>query len=141
MVEFYDLDTSLDSRLANISSRGLVQTGDEVMIGGFIVGGSDVGDVLVRAIGPSLAQYGVEGVLADPTLELHDFTGALIASNDDWQETQKDEIEATGIAPSDSSESAILATVTGGGYTAIVAGANGTIGVALMEVYKLSSSP
>jgi len=141
LVEFYDLDTSLDSRLANISSRGLVQTGDEVMIGGFIVGGSDVGDVLVRAIGPSLAQYGVEGVLADPTLELHDFTGALIASNDDWQETQKDEIEATGIAPSDSSESAILATVTGGGYTAIVAGANGTIGVALMEVYKLSSSP
>ena len=74
------------------------------MIGGFIVGGSYVGDVLVRVIGPSLAQYGVEeGVLADPTLELHDFTGALIASNDDWQETPKDEIEATGIAPSDSS--------------------------------------
>src|SRR5207244_2155745 len=94
LVEFYDLDSSLDSRLANISSRGLVQAGDDVMIGGFIVGGAESGDVLIRAIGPSLAQFNVSGVLSDPTLELHDGAGAVIASNDNWQDTQQAAIEA-----------------------------------------------
>lgn len=137
LVEFYDLDTSLDSRLPNISSRGLVQTGDDVMIGGFIVGGAEDGVVLVRAIGPSLTQYGVAGALADPTLELHDSSGAVVGSDDDWKDSQKADITATGISPTNDKESAILATLAPGNYTAIVRGANDTAGVALVEAYQL----
>lgn len=138
LVEVYDLDRTVDSKLANISTRGLVQTEDNVMIGGIIVLGDSETDVLVRAIGPELTAGGVEGALADPVLELHDQDGVLITMNDDWKETQQAEIEATGLAPSDDHESAILATLTPASYTAIVRGKNDTTGVALVEVYNIS---
>jgi hypothetical protein len=135
LVEAYDLDSAAGS-LANISTRGFVDTGDNVMIGGFIVGSADA-TVLVRAIGPSLTAFGVPGALQDPTLELHDSDGNTLTSNDDWKATQQAEIEATGLAPSDDRESAILATLPPGGYTAIVRGALDTTGVGLVEVYHL----
>jgi len=93
--------------------------------------------MLVRAIGPSLANSGVQNALQDPTLALHDGNGGLIASNDDWKETQRAAIEATGIPPSDDKESAILSTLSPGSYTAIVRGKNNGIGVGLVEVYNL----
>src|SRR5439155_24052911 len=116
------------------------------MIGGFIVAGTESKKVIIRAIGPELTQYGVPNPLADPTLELHDSTGALIASNDNWQHTiiggiitsdQVQDILDSGHAPTDPSESAIIATLPSGNYTAIVRGVNNTIGVALVEVYDL----
>lgn len=140
LVEFYDLDKSLDSRLVNISTRGLVETDDEVMIGGFIVGGAEDGTVLVRAIGPSLAQFNVANALADPVLEIHDESGAIVASNDNWKESQENEIEATGIPPTDDKESATLLSLAPGNYTAIIHGANNTTGVALVEAYQLPPS-
>jgi len=137
LVEVYDLGESSPAKLANISTRGFVQTADNAMIGGFIVGTPDSPKVIVRALGPSLAASGVTNVLADPTLELHDGNGALIASNDNWADTQRTEIEATGLAPPDPREAAIVWTVTPGNYTAIVTGKAGTIGVGLVEVYKI----
>jgi uncharacterized delta-60 repeat protein len=138
LVEVYDLDQTVDSELGNISTRGLVQTDDNVMIGGFILGGStNVTDVLVRALGPSLTSYGIADALADPTLELHSADGTVIASNDNWKDTQETEIEATGLAPSMDEESALLQTLPPGAYTAIVAGVNNTTGVALVEIYNL----
>jgi hypothetical protein len=136
LVEVYDLDQTANSKLANISTRGFVDTGDNVMIGGFI-SGNGVAKVIVRAIGPSLTSFGVPGALQDPTLELHDGTGAIIATNDNWRDTQESEIEATGLAPTDDRESAIVATITPGNYTAIVRGNNDTTGVALVEVYNI----
>jgi hypothetical protein len=136
LVEFYDLDTSLDSRLANISTRGLVQTDDDVMIGGIIVGGMEAGNVLIRAVGPSLR---VSDPLDDPTVELHNESGEVIGSNDNWGDSQKDEIEATGIPPIDPKESVLLTTLSPGNYTAIVRGAHNSVGVALVEAYKLAS--
>jgi hypothetical protein len=142
LVEAYDLDSTAGSKLANISTRGPVLTDDDVMIGGVIVVGAETQKVIVRAIGPSLGKAGVAGALQDPTLELHDSNGALIASNDNWQETQKAEIAATGLQPTDDLESAIVATLppspSGIGYTAIVRGVNGTTGVALVEFYALT---
>ena len=136
LVEAYDLDGTVDSRLANISTRGRVQTGDDVMIGGFIVVGQTSQRVIVRAIGPSLS---VPGKLADPTLELHDANGMLLQTNDNWRTGgQEAEIIATTIPPSDDLESAIVRTLTAGSYTAIVRGVNGTTGVALVEVYALN---
>ena len=108
------------------------------MIGGLIITGPDSDRVIVRAIGPSLAQYGITDPLADPFLELHDANGALITSNDNWKDTQQAEIEATGLAPSDDLESAIVRTLPLGNYTAIVRGVNGGTGVALVEVYGLN---
>jgi len=143
LVEAYDLDPDANSKLVNISTRGFVSTGDNVMIGGFIVrGGLGVDgagseEVLVRAIGPSLTQRGVPNALQDPTLDLHDGNGAIIASNDNWKDTQQSEIQATGLAPSDDRESAILAILIQGNYTAIVRGKNNTTGVGLVEVYKV----
>lgn len=129
-------------QLLNISTRGFVETGNHVLIGGFIVRGTPEADlgqtnVLVRAIGPSIDSSDVPDPLLDTVLELRDSTGALIATNDDWMDTQKSEIQATGLAPTDNRESAIRATLPDGNYTAIVRGANDTIGVALVEVYKL----
>jgi hypothetical protein len=133
--------------LANISTRSFVQTGDNVMIGGFIVHGSEPKRVIIRAIGPELTQYGVPNVLANPTLELHDRTGALIASNDNWWHTiiggiitsdQRGHIRNSGYVPADGRESAIIAELPAGNYTAIVRGVNNTMGVALVEVYDLS---
>ncbi len=146
LVEVYDLSPSLDPILGNISTRSFVQTGDDVMIGGFIVQGPQPKNVIIRAIGPELSQYGVPNPLADPTLELHDGNGALIGRNDNWQTTiiggiitsnQVQAIQNSGHAPGDPSESAIIANLPAGNYTAIVRGVNNTTGVALVEVYDL----
>lgn len=120
--------------LANISSRGLVNTGDNVLIGGFILGGVADSAVLVRAIGPSLP---VGGKLDDPSLELFDANGASLMSNDNWRETQETEIIATGLAPQDDRESAIAHSFAPGAYTAIVRGVANTTGIALLEIYAL----
>lgn len=142
LIEAYDLDPGADSKLANISTRGLVGTGDDVLIGGVIVVGSDPQKVVVRAIGPALGKAGVRGALQDPSLELHDSNGALLASNNDWRDTQETEISATGLMPTNDLESAIVTTLSaspnGIGYTAIVRGVNGSTGVALVEFYALS---
>jgi hypothetical protein len=139
LVEAYDLDQAANSKLANISTRGFVDTGDNVMIGGFILGpsGASSAKVIARAIGPSLTASGVANALQDPTLELHDANGTTIASDDNWKDTQQSEIEATGIPPTDDRESAIVATLAPGNYTAIVRGKNNTTGVGLVEVYNL----
>ena len=140
LVEVYDLDQAASSQLANISTRGFVDTGDNVMIGGVIVGGgSGVGSarVLVRALGPSLSSLGVAGALQDPTLELHSGDGTTIATNDNWKDTQQSEIEATTIPPPNDKESAIVQILPAGQYTAIVRGSNNTTGVGLVEVYNL----
>jgi hypothetical protein len=138
LVEVYDLNPAGDSQLANISTRGLVRTGNDVVIGGFILGG-DTGqaNVLLRAIGPSLTAAGVDNALANPTLELRDSNGLLLQSNDNWKDSQQAAIEATGIPPENDLEAAILATLLPGSYTAIAAGANGSMGVGLIEVYNL----
>ena len=138
VVEMYDLDLASDSKLANISTRGFVQTGNNVMIAGFILGnGTDAERVVVRAMGPSLG--GITDLLADPTLELHDGNGSQLISNNDWQDdaAQADEISAAGMAPQNDYESALVTTLPPGQYTAIVAGNNGTMGVAVAEVYHL----
>jgi hypothetical protein len=138
LVEIYDLDPGADSHLANISTRGLVQTGDGVVIGGFIIGGTNnATNVLVRALGPSLTAVGIANALADPTLQLRDSNGVLLQSNDNWKDTQQTAIEATGIAPQNDLESAILANLLPGSYTAIAAGKDGTMGIGLIEVYDL----
>jgi len=135
VVEAYDLNQAVDSKLANISTRGLVQTEDNVLIGGLIVLGQNPLRVIVRAIGPSLS---VSGALEDPTLELHDGNGATLASNDNWRSDQEAEIIATTIPPSNDLESAIVRNLAPGNYTAIVRGVNGTTGVALVEAYGLN---
>ncbi|MGZ5553658.1 MAG: hypothetical protein ACXWHF_08465, partial [Chthoniobacterales bacterium] len=138
VIEVYDLNSTDDAILANISSRGFVDTGNNVMIGGFIVGGgAGSGKVIVRAIGPSLIPYGIGNALSDPTLELHDGNGNTVATNDNWKEGDQAAVQATGIPPSNDLESAIVATLPAGGYTAIVAGKNGGTGVGLVEVYYL----
>jgi plastocyanin/D-arabinose 5-phosphate isomerase GutQ len=138
LVEAYDLDLTAGSKLGNISTRALVQTGNNVMIGGLIITGTGQKNVIARAIGPSLAQHGITNPLLDPTLELHNGNGAVIASNDNWRDSQQAEIQATGLAPTDDRESAIVRSLTPGNYTAIVRGKNNTIGVALVEVYGLN---
>lgn len=137
LVEAYDLDTTADAKLANISTRGFVDSGDNVLIGGFIAG-EGVSDVIVRAIGPSLTDFGIVGALPNPTLELHNLFGDIIASDDDWKDSQQTEIAATGLQPTKDLESAILATLSPGAYTAIVRGVNDTMGVGLVEVYDLN---
>jgi hypothetical protein len=134
LIEVYDLDSGASSTLANISTRGLVQSDDNVLIGGFIVLGGDPTVALVRAIGPSLP---VSGALADPTLELHNADGRTVVSNDDWRSNQEPEITSTGIAPTDDKESAIFAILAPGSYTAVVRGQGDTTGVALVEVYQI----
>ena len=137
LAEVYDLGpAAAAAKLANISTRGFVQTGDNVMIGGFIIG-NQTSQVLVRGIGPSLTPFGVSGALGDPTLELHDSNGALLASNDNWQSDQEAEIAATGLQPNDDMESAILRTLAPGAYTAILRGVSDATGVGLVEAYNL----
>ena len=138
LVEAFDLDLTAGSELGNLSTRAFVQTGDNVMIGGLIVSGPDSENVIVRAIGPSLVNFGITNALQNPFLELHDANGALIASNDNWRSTQEAEIMATGLAPSNDLESAIVRTLPPGNYTAIVRGVNDTTGVALVEVFRLN---
>jgi hypothetical protein len=143
LVEVYDLDQAANSQLANISTRGFVDTGNNVMIGGLIVGGGSGGGtakVMVRALGPSVP---VAGALGDPTLELHDGSGTTIATNDNWKindqtgQSQQAEIEATTIPPKNDLESALVAALAPGNYTAIVRGKNNTTGVGLVEAYHL----
>jgi len=138
LVEAYDLDRSVDSQLGNISTRGSVETGDDVLIGGLIIQGDTDANLLVRALGPSLTGAGVTGALADPTLELHDADGSLITSNDNWKDSQESAIQATGLAPTNDQESAILTALAPGSYTAIVRGKDAGTGIGLVEVYNLS---
>jgi hypothetical protein len=133
IVEVYNLAD--ESILANISTRGFVGTGDDVMIGGMIVQGGDPLPVIVRAIGPSLP---VAEALGDPTLELRDGDGALVAANDNWRSDQEADLIATSIPPSNDLESAIVRELAPGNYTAIVRGVNNTTGVALVEAYDLN---
>ena len=129
------------SHLANISARLNVGVDDDVLIGGFIVGGPEPKRMILRAIGPSLTEAGVSGAMADPTLELYDSTGATVATNDNWQSSaQASEISVSGLAPTNPLESAILATLQPGNYTAIVRGLNNTTGIALVEGYELDST-
>ena len=147
LVEVYDLNPGASSNLGNISTRSFVQTAEHVMIGGFIVQGTGPKRVIIRAIGPELTQYGITDALANPTLELHNGNGALVATNDDWQTTilggiitsnQVGDIQNSGHPPTAASESAIVANLQPGNYTAIVHGVNNTAGVALVEVYDLN---
>jgi plastocyanin len=138
LVEVYDLDQPADAKLANISTRGNVETGSNVMIGGFILGnGTASAKVIVRALGPSLTNAGIVGVLSDPTLELRDGNGAIVRSNNDWKESQQAEIQQTSIPPANDREAAIVASLPPGAYTAIVAGNGGASGVGLVELYNL----
>jgi pectinesterase len=138
LVEVYNLDADTETQLANISTRGFVGSGDHVMIAGFILaGGSNGSKVIVRGLGPSLAAAGIAQALADPTLELRDSNGVSIAFNDNWKEAQQTEVKATGIPPMDDRESAIVATLPAGPYTAVLAGHDGNTGVGLIEVYNL----
>ena len=139
LVEIYDTNPGADSQLANISTRGFVQTGDNVMIGGFILGGSNGTAIAVRGLGPSLSQFGLSNVLADPTLELRDSNGALLTSNDNWQDdpAQAAQLSAHNLAPSDPKESGILASLPSGAYTAILAGKNSGAGIGLVEIYNV----
>jgi hypothetical protein len=137
-VEVYDLDQTVDSKLANISTRGFVDTGDNVMIGGTIITGTAPANVLIRAIGPSLTNFGVPNALQDPTLELHNAQGGTIVSNDNWVDSpDAAAISATKLQPTDNRESAILANLQPGQYTAIVRGSGNSTGVALVEAYQL----
>jgi pectin methylesterase-like acyl-CoA thioesterase len=137
LVEIYDGDLAADSQLANISTRGFVGTGDNVMIGGFIIGGNGRanGRVVVRAIGPSLSTFGITGALFNPALALKNANGTTVISNDDWQESQELEINQTGLAPTDVRESALVTSLPDGHYTAIISGQGDEMGVAVVEVY------
>jgi hypothetical protein len=148
LVEVYDLSADAGSILGNISTRSFVQTGDNVMIGGFIIQGTQSKRVIMRAIGPELGAppYNIPNAMTNPSLELHDGNGALIASNDNWQTTiiggiittnQVRDITNSGHAPGDGRESAIIADLPPGNYTAIVRGVDNMTGVALVEVYDL----
>lgn len=138
LVEVYDLEADSDSTLANLSTRGFVGTGDNVMIGSLIIGGGESPIVVVRAIGPSLAGVGITNPLTDPTIELHDGNGAVIGLNDNWNDTQVQAVRATQLVPVDDREATIVAPfLTSGNYTAIVRGQNDATGVALVEVYRL----
>ena len=138
LVELYDLSPLSNSKLRNMSTRGSVGTGDDVLISGFIVGDVESATVVVRALGPSLAGYGVSGVLSDPTLTIYDSTGSVIASNDNWQDDVNwIDVRKNGLSPTDRAESALVLHLPAGAYTAIVRGANGATGNALVEVYHL----
>jgi DNA-binding beta-propeller fold protein YncE len=137
LFEVYDLDRTLPGKLANISTRGHVDTGDNVMIAGVIIVGAKPLNVIIRAMGPSLTGAGVPNSLEDPVLELRDPNGGLVVSNDNWQEHEA-EVNATGLAPTDPRESAIVARLSPANYTAIVRGKNGATGVALVEAYDLN---
>jgi hypothetical protein len=139
VAQSYVFDPSLATtppgiQLVNISGRALVQTGDKIADGGFIVRGAPSKRVLLRGIGPSLQ---VSGALQDPVIELHDGTGATIALNDNWRTTQQTEIQQTGLAPTDDREAAIVATLAAGNYTVILRGAGNNTGVGLVEIYDL----
>ncbi|MBS0658767.1 MAG: hypothetical protein JSR82_11045 [Verrucomicrobia bacterium] len=135
LVEVYDLDLPADSYPINVSTRGVVGTGDAVMIAGFVVKGADSKTVVVRAIGPSLTAAGVSGALSDPSLELYNAAGTLVQQNDNWADTQSAALTAAGLAPANARDAALIATLAPGAYTAVIRGVGGATGVALAEVY------
>ena len=137
LVEVYDLDTTSATLLVNISTRTSVGADDNTaLIGGFIISGQVGHQVMIRARGPSLTGAGVEGALQDPTLDF--YRGSqLILSNDNWKTDDKAAIEATGLAPTNDKESAILVTLDPGSYSAVIRGKNSTTGVGLVEVYQM----
>ena len=138
LIEVYDLSLDVPSKLANISTRAFVSTGDDIVIAGFILGNHSGNDrLVVRGIGPSLSKFGVPDALANPTLELRDSNGALIIGNNDWQDdsAQAAELIAAGLAPSNPLESGIAATLPPGAYTALLAGLNNGTGNGVVEVY------
>ena len=140
LFEAYDLDNTAGSKFGNISTRGFVQTGNNVMIAGVVVHGPGNKTVLIRALGPTLGQppFNVPSSLPDPFLDLRDPNGTRITANDNWKSTQQTQIQATGLAPPDDAESAIATTLAPASYTAIVTGVNNTTGNALVEVYGLN---
>lgn len=146
LVEIYDLNRNVDSKLANISTRAFVSTGDNIVIAGFLLS-DDAGDgrVVVRGIGPSLAPnpFSANAVLSDPTLELRDSNGSLLIANNDWQDDtiQMAEIAATGLPPQHTLESALVATLPPGLYTALLAGLNDGTGIGVVEIYDLGGTP
>jgi hypothetical protein len=137
LLEVYDADANPASRLMNISGRGFVGSGDNVLIGGFVVRGTGAAKVIVRGLGPSLANFGIAQPLADPTLEIRDGNGTLMLANGDWRESQQDEILATSLAPAEDAEAAAIIGVAPGSYTAILRGNGDTSGVGLLEIFKL----
>ncbi len=140
LAEAYDLSLPSLARYANVSTRGFVQTGDNLMIGGFILVNNPV-RVVIRGIGPSLTALGVPNALADPTLELRDGNGMLILANDNWRDTQAAEIMATTLQPTNDLESAIVMTLQPGNYTAQLRGSNDGTGNGLVEIYALPTLP
>ncbi len=138
LVEIYDLGGAAGSELANLSTRGLIGSADEVLIAGLIVQGAGVNTkVAVRARGPSLAQSGLAGVLADPQLEVRNAQGALLAANDNWRDAQETELLAAAINPPGDEEAALITWLAPGGYTALVRGAGGGTGLGLVELFQL----
>jgi hypothetical protein len=140
LVEVYDINQSVSAKLANMSTRAMVGTGDDIVIAGFILGGNppQAGDrIVVRGIGPSLAAVGVANALADPKLELRDSDGALLASNNNWQDdlAQAAEVSAANLSPANNLESGLAVTLPPGLYTALLSGANNSAGIGLVEVY------
>ena len=138
MVEVYDLSQAIPAKLANISTRAFVSTGDNIVIAGFVLGNSSGDDrVVLRGMGPSLVAVGVSDVLANPTLELRDSNGALLVANNDWQDdpAQAAELTAAGLAPTNQFESGIAANLRPGLYTALLAGLNNGAGIGVVEVY------
>ena len=137
IIEVFDADTGLPF-MSNISTRAKVGTGDDVTIAGFIIEGDTPRQVIIRGRGPSLAQYGIPGVLQDPTLTLTTLNGTGIAENDNWRSDDESALSATGLAPEDDLEAAILITLDPGLYTAILQGYAATTGVAIVEVFDLT---
>ena len=141
LIEVYDNNSAADSQLANISTRGLVQGGSNVMIGGFILGGGGqtTTRVAIRGIGPSLSQFGLTNLLADPTLELHNANGTTLIANDDWTDdlVSAAQLTANGLALKNSKESGIFTSLPAGQFTAILAGKDGGTGIGLVEIYNL----
>lgn len=136
LAEVYDLESGTSSTLGNLSTRGFVGTGDNAMIGGIIIGNGDNPIVVLRAIGPTLASSGVANPLLDPTIELHDGSGTVVGSNDNWKDGQMQAVQATQLAPADDRESVIVAFLAPGNYTAVVRGHGEATGVALVEAYR-----
>jgi hypothetical protein len=144
VVEVYDLSQTDSAKLANMSTRAFVSTGDNILIAGFVLGESGADDrIVVRGVGPSLSDAGVANALADPTLELRDLNGALIAANNNWRDNPAtaDEISAAGLAPTNSLEAAITATLPPGVYTALLSGGNDSSGIGVVEVYDRGEMP
>jgi len=139
LLEIYDVNQAANSQLANISTRGLVQTGANVMIGGFILGGNVNTRVAVRGIGPSLGQSGITDFLVDPTLELRDSNGVVLVANDNWQDdsTSSAQLTAHNLGLQNSMESGVFISLAPGAFTAILAGKSGGVGIGLVEIYNV----